>query len=191
MSSLANYIDLSNPQSVNYFTRLLGDRDKQTGVYDHLKTKDELLDKLHCAQVEMVFKASTRQPSVLCIHDIDIGTPQTVTRATLNLLVQTNKLDPQTPVHLRALHGVLFLFVLKHELKETKIKTSDTHLAFNLQTKEPWMVRLGAFTPVNEVWGQVRFNAKVSTLEKTLKIPYLKTFSIACEQELDSYDVPW
>lgn len=191
MKQLSDWIDLENAENLNAFTCLLGNPSKQVGVYDHLKTKEDLLYRLQEATVEIFHTATTQQPSVLKLYDIDIGTPLSTTSTHLADLLSTNKIDPLTPVHLRYFYGGLFLFLLKGELQKTLIKSDHTYVALDTQKKEPWLVRLGAFTQPNQVWSQHRFDGKTTTLDKAIKVPYLKTFSIVNEEDLDTYDVPW
>jgi hypothetical protein len=80
---------------------------------------------------------------------------------------------------------------LRGELQKTLIKSEHTYVALDKQKKEPWLVRVGAFTQPNQVWSQHRLDGKTTTLEKALKVPYLRTFSIVDEEDLNSHDVPW
>jgi hypothetical protein len=191
MTQLSDWIDLDNPESLNTFTCLLGNPKEHTGLYDHIKTQQDLLPRLKDATIRVVHEATNHQPSIIKIYDIDSGTPLSIGRTELGLLLETKKLDPLTPVHFRASYGGLFLFLLTSEIPEEVVKTTHTYLALDKGKKEPWGVRLGAFTLPNQVWAQQRYNGKTTTLAKALSVPYLSSFSLAKEEELMVLDVPW
>lgn len=191
MTRLSDWIDLSKDSNIDVLKTLTKPKLPACGCYDHLTNAFSLLDKLDAAILDIPYP--NRRPTILELRDIDIGTPSSVTNMALADLVSIHKLDPDTPVYLRYVSGGLALFILVDDVLTCPIKTNITTLAINPDDRSVWLARLGKFTPSNQVWGQSRFHGKVSPLQKTLKVPYLCTYTLVKSSDFsdDISDIPY
>lgn len=191
MTHLSDWIDLTKDSNIHVLEALTKPKLSACGCYDHLTNAFSLLDKLDAAILDIPYP--NKRPTILELRDIDIGTPSSVTNATLADLVAIKRLDPETPVHLRYISGGLSLFILVDDVLNCPVKTNVTTLAINPADRTVWLARLGKFTPSNQVWGQSRFHGKVSCLQKTLKVPYLCTYTLVKSSDFsdDITDIPW
>lgn len=191
MTTLSAWIDLQDPESLGVFTSLLGHPGERVGVYESIHHINELLERLQHAEVDEVPSLWPQQPQLLKVYDLGTGLSSSVSNVHIRRLVDDKRIKGDTPVHFKYLYGGLFLFLLTSDFEEKYVRCEHTYLALNKTKKQPWLARIGAFTPVNAVWFQPQYDGRISTLDKVLKIPYLKSFSITTLEDFSVDDITY
>lgn len=187
---LSEIIEVDSEQTSLELQRLIPNRVIQTGVYDSLHSLGELKSKLKLCSGE-VFKDYGNHYRGLKLYDVGIGTPETVSDITLKRLVQSRLIPADTQVHFRCLYGGLFLFILTDEIEIKYLKSDQTYITVDLESKEIFGCRIGLPPHPNKVWMKLQYDGKISTLVKTLSIPYLTSYCLTTSENFYSEDIPY
>lgn len=189
MKTLTHWLDVEEPENMIVFSSLLPLPQEQIGVYRDIRNKEALLAQL--LQVE-VSSRPTPNPhiKILKLYDVGIGIMDSVSREHLQTCISANIVDPTTKVTLSYRHLNIFTDLELQDFPLQAITTAHTYLGINTTTKRAYRARIGPFTPPNRLYLQDRFNARESTLEKTLQSPHFKSYSIVDSRLKCNGDMP-
>lgn len=191
MKPLADLIDIHAQCNIDALASLLPIPGRTVGVYENINTMEQLRDRLEIAQAAPSGHGlSDSRFKVLNICDLGVGVCSSVSSTHLRGLVGDKRLSADTPVHLRHLYGGLFLFLLADGFDTSLVKSDRVHVALDVERREIFAARIGGFTEPNAVWLQVAYDGKITTLGKTLPLPYLTSYTIVSSDDFYSADIP-